>query len=277
MSIKVMTWVWDHAQVKGGELLLLLAIADHADDEGRNAWPSLNRLVERTRVDRRTVQRLLRSLERNRLIMIEPSAGPHRTNRYTVLIQSNRDSGDYPQGVYNPVAKEAERHPGNMPPAAPSPSASRHLAAQRVAPAPPNPSTTAQEPSTLSDVCPAKPATEELPTSGHTDALAVLDALGPEWSLTVGQRQQLATRITTALAAGWPATGLIARLSANPRGVRSPAAVLTTRLADLPPPTRLTPKPPWCGVCDETTRHHEQPNGALARCPTCHPLHDVPL
>ena len=62
MSIKVMTWVWDNSPTAGTELLLLLAIADQADDRGTNAWPSLRSLARRTRLDPRTVQRVIRRL-----------------------------------------------------------------------------------------------------------------------------------------------------------------------------------------------------------------------
>jgi hypothetical protein len=34
MSIRVMTKVWDHSTQKGSTLLLLLALADHAADDG---------------------------------------------------------------------------------------------------------------------------------------------------------------------------------------------------------------------------------------------------
>jgi hypothetical protein len=31
-------------------------------------------------------------------------------------------------------------------------------------------------------------------------------------------------------------------------------------------------KPPWCGICDERTRHITIPSGQLARCQECNPL-----
>lgn len=36
-----MTWVWDQSTTAGNERLVLLAIADTADDHGGNAWPSI--------------------------------------------------------------------------------------------------------------------------------------------------------------------------------------------------------------------------------------------
>ena len=57
MSLRVMNWVWEHSTAKGSELLLLLDIADAADDQGRNAFPSISTLAAKTRMSRRTVQR----------------------------------------------------------------------------------------------------------------------------------------------------------------------------------------------------------------------------
>jgi len=42
MSIKVMSYVWEASKAKGSELLLLLAIADHAADDGY-CWPGIPR------------------------------------------------------------------------------------------------------------------------------------------------------------------------------------------------------------------------------------------
>ena len=40
-----MTWVGDHSPVGGNERLVLLAIADCANDEGGDAWPSIATLA----------------------------------------------------------------------------------------------------------------------------------------------------------------------------------------------------------------------------------------
>ena len=37
MSVKIMTRVWAHSQQKGGELLVMLALADFANDAGEPA------------------------------------------------------------------------------------------------------------------------------------------------------------------------------------------------------------------------------------------------
>lgn len=80
-----MTWVWEHAEAAGTDLLLLLAIADSADDQGRNAWPSIADLSRKTRLDERTVQRRLKRLHDQGRIAIELGGG-RRRNRYAILM-----------------------------------------------------------------------------------------------------------------------------------------------------------------------------------------------
>ncbi|XVS67851.1 helix-turn-helix domain-containing protein [Actinosynnema sp. CA-299493] len=80
-----MTWVWEHAEAAGTDLLLLLAIADSADDQGRNAWPSIADLSRKTRLDERTVQRRLKRLHDQGRIAIEIGGG-RRRNRYAILM-----------------------------------------------------------------------------------------------------------------------------------------------------------------------------------------------
>ncbi|WP_141983511.1 helix-turn-helix domain-containing protein [Saccharothrix saharensis] len=85
MSIRIMTWVWEHAEAAGTDLLLMLAIADSADDQGRNAWPSITDLSRKTRLDERTVQRRLKRLHDQGRIAIEIGGG-RRRNRYSILM-----------------------------------------------------------------------------------------------------------------------------------------------------------------------------------------------
>ena len=62
MSIKWSGMVWHNSQQTGSGLLVLLAIADHANDDGI-CWPSVARLARMARVSERQCQRLiLRSL-----------------------------------------------------------------------------------------------------------------------------------------------------------------------------------------------------------------------
>jgi hypothetical protein len=84
MSIKVMTAVWAKSKQKGSALLLLLAIADHADETGK-AYPSVDTLAEKIRMTPRNTQFLLRKLEESGELNIESNAGRHGCNLYRIL------------------------------------------------------------------------------------------------------------------------------------------------------------------------------------------------
>ncbi|MEC9268504.1 MAG: helix-turn-helix domain-containing protein [Pseudomonadota bacterium] len=61
MSIEAMTRVWKESKATGTALVVLLALADHANDDFV-AWPSIATLSTRARVDRRSVIRTLQKL-----------------------------------------------------------------------------------------------------------------------------------------------------------------------------------------------------------------------
>ena len=64
-----MLWALEDAPItEPGALLVLIALAEHADEHGRNAFPSVRRLAARARCSERTVQRHLRALKDARLI-----------------------------------------------------------------------------------------------------------------------------------------------------------------------------------------------------------------
>lgn len=63
MSIKAMTLVWERSRAKGSELLVLLAIADYAQDDGREAFPTMRTLAEKSRMTERGVREIIRRLE----------------------------------------------------------------------------------------------------------------------------------------------------------------------------------------------------------------------
>lgn len=99
MSIKIMAEVWDNAEVEGASLLVLLALADYANDNGI-CWPAVGTLARKTRVSERHIRRLLGALERNGNIVIGFREGPMNVNLYKVLVAGDTLSGgDWKQGV----------------------------------------------------------------------------------------------------------------------------------------------------------------------------------
>ncbi|SDQ77824.1 helix-turn-helix domain-containing protein [Actinopolyspora saharensis] len=257
MSIKVMTWVWDNSPTKGTELLMLLAIADNAADDGANAFPSVSTLARKTRLDERTVQRILRKLSDQGQLHIDKRGG-REANRYTVLMgqQSAPPANCHPR--QNATGGTA---------AAPGVAQLRHPTPGTAAP--PEPPGTVLEPSPAPHAAEVARKEEE-----STDIDAVLDGLGQSWPLTPQQRKRIAPKVVQALAAGWSAQRLTHYLGANPEGVKSPAAVLAARLDDLPEAVAEEPtshRPDWCGNCDEPSRTVERTDGRWSRCPQCHP------
>jgi hypothetical protein len=63
MSIKLMTLVWE-LDLSPGEKLVLLALADQANDEGRQCWPSVATIAHRSGQGERTVRRAFAELEK---------------------------------------------------------------------------------------------------------------------------------------------------------------------------------------------------------------------
>jgi hypothetical protein len=68
VSVRVSGWVWDQAGVKSGDLVVLLALADNAHDDGTGAYPSQAHLAKKARMTERQVRNCLKSLEEKGLI-----------------------------------------------------------------------------------------------------------------------------------------------------------------------------------------------------------------
>lgn len=80
-----MSHVWRSSRHKGSDLLLLLAIADFANDDGV-AYPSIKTLAAKTRLQIRNVQYRLRVLQKSQELTILLNAGPHGTHIYKVHV-----------------------------------------------------------------------------------------------------------------------------------------------------------------------------------------------
>lgn len=87
MSVRTMARVWDGSKHSGTELLMLLAIADFADDAG-NAYPSVSTLATKCRMQPRNATRILRVLEDSGELAVCLNEGPKGTNRYRVVLEA---------------------------------------------------------------------------------------------------------------------------------------------------------------------------------------------
>lgn len=115
MSISVMTHVWFHSAQKGASLLVLLAIADHAHDDGTGAYPSLDNLAKKVRMTKRNTQNILRHLAQSGELIIERNAGPHKVNLYSIPLGvksfQGADSSVDSTETSTPVVKNSVRKP----------------------------------------------------------------------------------------------------------------------------------------------------------------------
>ncbi|MDQ3831906.1 MAG: helix-turn-helix domain-containing protein [Candidatus Tectomicrobia bacterium] len=102
MSIAIMTHVWQRSQHKGSELLLLLAIADNANDQGI-AYPSVRTLAKKTRLSRRNVQYLINKVEQSGELRVSVGTGPHGCNEYHILLEWG---ANFAQGMKSPDEKQ---------------------------------------------------------------------------------------------------------------------------------------------------------------------------
>ena len=93
MSIRLMSRVWDETKFKGTELLVLLTMADHANDEGV-CWPSLARIAVRARCTRRQVSRCMERLKAEGWITVigkKPVGSGNLVNVYRIGLNPSGD------------------------------------------------------------------------------------------------------------------------------------------------------------------------------------------
>ena len=83
MSIKLMTAAWDREDLSSTQKLVLLALADWANDEGL-CWPSIERVAKKSSLKKRAVQLAIRSLEEMQFIRRDEVIG--KGNRYWIQI-----------------------------------------------------------------------------------------------------------------------------------------------------------------------------------------------
>lgn len=86
MSVDCMSAVWKHSTHSGNKLLLLLALADHANDDGI-CWPSLDKLAEKARISKRQAQRIVSELtESGEISILKKGNGRGQSTLYHVNV-----------------------------------------------------------------------------------------------------------------------------------------------------------------------------------------------
>ena len=162
MSVKISSQVWDKSQHSGSKLLLLIALADNANDNG-HAWPGVDYLADKTRLSRDTVMRSTGTIEKSGELYIKRTKG--RGNHYLMLTGCDEDERQRRWELFKIRVKIDTS--SKLPPVASSattPVASS--ATTPVAPMPPDPSVTITEPSDHT-------AAENAPADGDAPLYAI--------------------------------------------------------------------------------------------------------
>lgn len=80
MSIRLMTMVWDIRWPTQNHLLVMLKLADHANDEGSKVWPAVATIAAQAQCSERTVQNVLKAFRDCGLVgVVKPGGGASPT------------------------------------------------------------------------------------------------------------------------------------------------------------------------------------------------------
>jgi len=93
MSIAHYKHIWsNYPEIKGSQKLVLLALAEFANEDNNECWPSIARLSEMTGLKDRQVQNILRELKEDGYIEIEVNHGRKNTNVYRLTMKEKVQS-----------------------------------------------------------------------------------------------------------------------------------------------------------------------------------------
>jgi hypothetical protein len=217
MSFRIQEDVYEHSNETRSRRLVLLALADRANDAGVS-WPSVANLAHRTRLSRSQVQRCLRQLEADGAITVQPGGGRRRPNRYTVIVSAHaRGTGETAAacGRFSTTERAASEPKGP------------HSGRKRAAPMRPESSGTFIEPSEGEPVGVRRPlprsgkkpqtGVDRRPRQGRSDGRTLIDL----WNATVTPSGSEAVRpVSTTVCVALPTA------AATPDRLRTAAARL---------------------------------------------------
>lgn len=86
MSIRVMTAIWDSGLYEGGTLLVLLALADWAADDGTKVFPKIATLAEKARLSVRGAQLCMARLKEDGVLVEVEGARRGKATEYKIVL-----------------------------------------------------------------------------------------------------------------------------------------------------------------------------------------------
>lgn len=120
MSIHALSHVMRHSEATLAARLVVFVLAEHAHDDGTNAFPKVDTIAARTRLSRRGVQAALRKLEESGEIVAAGKAKDGQTNWTVVGLGGGAESAPLTSpGGRSTCAPRGEAH-------SPEPSVNRH-------------------------------------------------------------------------------------------------------------------------------------------------------
>ena len=114
MSIRLMTMVWDVRWPTQNHLLVMLKLADHANDEGGKIWPAVSTIADQAQCSDRTVRNVLKALRDCGLAHVVQAGGGSMPTVYQLnvpllralvgkTIEGSSDHLEIPNDVYAQV------------------------------------------------------------------------------------------------------------------------------------------------------------------------------
>jgi len=192
MSIRVMTSVWDDARTQAhGELLVLLALADWANDDGY-CWPTVPALAAKARLSERAVQQILGRLIATGRIRRISGGGRGHASEYRVLTAKNPESE-----TVNPIHRKENTELKTPNLIHPLEAKRVNLTTEKGEPGAPHTSYTRQKNSdtTTSSLRSADSSCRDDGANGSSSSSLLVEELGRLYGLSKSQRDAVATFI----------------------------------------------------------------------------------
>lgn len=98
MSIKISSLVRKYGPMNHSNFVVLLALADHANDAGMECWPSVKLIAFEMRIGKSSVLRSLKTLASDGWISVMRKSRDHKGNSYRIALEKLRSSPDMVSG-----------------------------------------------------------------------------------------------------------------------------------------------------------------------------------
>ena len=113
MSRRARDWAWGRQGLTPAQRLVLLALAEHADDHGESCFPSLGLLQRMTELSRRGITKALNGLDG--ALVERDRGGPRRATRYRLLLSARHGDEPTPEGEEPSAPGREPSTPGREP------------------------------------------------------------------------------------------------------------------------------------------------------------------